>query len=466
MPDADSLRRILLPVLAILLAACWLGGGATEDPRSVDEWVILLSLPVLVLSVAILATRAQPLRWPERSGIAAVVAIAAVPLLQLLPISEGLWQSPAERAAMASDLANAGVTNPGWRWTLAPADTEHALWSLLPAMAALLAALALPSSQRRRVLQWIVALVFFNVVFAFFQVGLPRDSSLRLYPEFAGGFSGLLVNTNHQATACIIGTVLAVGLAMEARLRVQTGQARSHAPWWYAGMAVAFLLLVPLSTSRAGMVIALPALASALAFTGGLRVARIGRSKRATALAVGLAIIALVGVRSAMGWMAVDQAEEVRHTLSMATLDAGAQYAPLGSGIGSYTRAFEPLAPPSLWLATYINHAHNEYAQWWLTAGWLGMLPLTGVLFLLLILGGRILRLQGKRRQAVIAGACFVAILATLAHSWVDYPLRTLALMATVAALAGTMLAAIQDALEREGAHPPEPSAARAAAFD
>ncbi|GAB1407325.1 hypothetical protein MASR1M8_12440 [Thermomonas brevis] len=356
---------------------------------------------------------------------------------------------PDARQAVAQDLANAGVAPLAGHWTMAPDYTEQALWSMLPAVAMFLATLTLSANQRRRLLQLVLVLVLFNVGVAFFQAGLPRESSLRLYPTIIGGFGGLLVNTNHQGTACIIGMVIAVGLAVEAHLRVKSGQTRAQTPWWYIGLAAAFFLLVPLSTSRAAMVIALPALAAALIFTGGLRLARIGRSKRAAGMAIAAVVLAVLGVRGAMSWMEVDKAEEIRHTLATATAQLGAAYAPLGSGIGSYTEAFEPLMPSSLWLAPYINHAHNEYAQWWLTGGWLAMAVLAGVLVLLAILGWRLLSLPGRGRHAAIAGACFVAILAALAHSWADYPLRTTTLMATVAALAGVMLASLAEALDR-----------------
>ena len=450
MPDADTLRRLLLPAAVLLLVASWLGGGATEDPRPVDEWVLLLSLPVLALAVAVLTLDGSPSSAPVRWGIAGALLIAAVPLLQLLPVPAEIWQLSEARAAMAADLAAAGAAPVASRWSLTPGATEQAFWALMPALAALMAGLALSATQRRRLLQVVLALILFNVAFAFFQAGLPRDSSLRLYPDFIGGFGGLLVNTNHQATACIIGMVLAIGLAMEARLRARNGQARPHTSWWYWGAALALFLLVPLSTSRAGMAIALPALAAALVLTGALQIGRLGRSKRAAGIAIVLAVVAIVGVRAAMGWMAVDQAEELRHVLSSAAFDIGKQHAPLGSGIGSFRQAFEPDAPQALWLASYVNHAHNEYAQWWLTGGWLGMLVLAAVLAVLTWIGWRLMRLYGGSRHAALAGASYVAILAALAHSWADYPLRTTTLMAAVAAVAGVMLASLGEALERQ----------------
>src|SRR5690606_7045481 len=147
------------------------------------------------------------------------------------------------------------------------------------------------------------------------------------------------------------------------------------------------LLIVPLSTSRAGMAIALPILAMALAMTGTLRLGMIGRSKRATALAMGLALLAVIGVRAAMGWMAVDQAEELRHAMAVATIADGKAEAPLGGGVSSFVQIFAQAAPAQLRMASYVNHAHNEYAQWWLEAGWLGMAVLALALALLATAG-------------------------------------------------------------------------------
>lgn len=437
----DTARRLLLPVLLVLLVACWLGGGVTADDTSIDEWLQLLALPVLLLAVLVLVAQDSPL--PVRWGMAAVLLIAAVPALQLLPLPTSIWALPSARGALVADLAVAGVTVAP-HWSLAPYATERSLWALLPALAAFLAACALPTWQRRRLLQGVVVLIACNVVFAFFQAGLPPDSPLRLYQDFSNGFGGLLVNTNHQATACIIGMALSVGLATEARLRARHGQAHPHRYGWYLALAGCFLLMVPLSTSRAGMAIALPALGLVLLMAGLVSPARILRSRRALALTLASVLLAVIGVRAGLGWMAVDEAQEQRHAMVVVAVEAGKAQAPLGSGVGSFVEVFEQAAPLQLRLANYVNHAHNEYVQWWLSTGWLGMLVLGGVLALLGMTGWRILRSRGH--GAALAGAGFAALCAVLAHSWADYPLRTLTLMATTAAVAGVMLASVADA--------------------
>lgn len=442
---SESASRLLLPSLVTLLVACWLGGGVTVDDTSIDEWLQLLALPVLLLAAIVLVADGMPrfVRW----GVVLASLIALVPALQLLPLPAGTWAAPVARQALAADLTQAGVVIAP-RWSLVPSATEGALWALLPALAAFLAAAALSQNQRRRLLQAMILLVLFNVLFAFFQAGLPRDSELRLYRDFTAGFGGLFANTNHQATACIIGMVLAVGLAAEARLRARRGETHPHRRWWYLGLAAMFLLMVPLSTSRAGMAIALPVLALALVLTGTLRLGMVGRSKRATALALGLAVIAIIGARAAIGWMAVDQAEELRHVMATTTVAIGEAEAPLGSGIGSFVPVFAQAAPAQLRMASYINHAHNEYAQWWLESGWLGMAVLALALPLLATVGWRVIRSEG--RSAILAAACLAAICAVLAHSWADYPLRTITLMATTGALGGLMLASLSDARERK----------------
>ncbi|MFN7183331.1 MAG: O-antigen ligase family protein [Thermomonas haemolytica] len=191
----------------------------------------------------------------------------------------------------------------------------------------------------------------------------------------------------------------------------------------------------------------LPAFAAALLLTGLLRPRRILRSRRMAAIALAVLVLAVVGIRAGIGWMGVDALDEMRHTMATAALAIGRAEAPLGSGVGSFVPAFEQASPLSLRLPNYINHAHNEFAQWWMTSGWLGMLALAAVVVLLLAVGWRILCSEG--RQAVLAAACWVALVAVLAHSWVDYPLRTLTLMATCGALAGVMLAVVGDAHAR-----------------
>jgi O-antigen ligase len=444
MAFTDLLRRLLLPSLLVLLSACWLLGGVTTDASAADEWLQLLALPVLLVAIGILLEQG-PVGSLQRWALLVAGLVVLVPLLQLLPLPGAVWDVAPARAGLRADLAAAGVQAPSLHGSLSPAATEQSLWSLLPALALFIGALLLTPRQRVILVKAMLAVIAFNVLFAFFQAGLPNDSTLRLYSGGGIGFGGLLANTNHQATALIIGMLLAVGQAAHARHRGQAGRGHPHAWLLYAGFAAACLLLLPLTSSRAGMVIALPALAVVLVLTGAVTVRDIVRSRR-TWLSLALVLaIAVIGIRAGLGWMQVDQAEELRHVLAATSWRIGNQQAPWGSGMGSFVTVFAQSAPSSLWLDVYVNHAHNEYAQWWLEAGIPGMLALAASLGVLGVAGWRILQARGRDGDAILAAACFVAICAVLAHSAADFPLRTLTLMGTSAALAGLMLGALAD---------------------
>jgi O-antigen ligase len=243
--------------------------------------------------------------------------------------------------------------------------------------------------------------------------------------------------------------VLATGLGAETHFRAQREGAHPHAAWGYFLLAGVLLLATPLSTSRAGMAIALPAMALALLLSGAVPLRRMKRNKAALGMAAGMVLLVVLGMQAALGWMAIDLAEEQRHVFAEITFRLGLAHAPLGSGVGSFVPLFAAASPLQMQEAYYVNHAHNEYVQWWLETGWPGMLLLAGVLAVLAVAVKRLMQQRGRGSQAILAASAWVAIAAVLAHSWADYPLRTLSLMSTTAALAGVMLAALADIGQR-----------------
>lgn len=445
----DAVVWLHLALMFLVFVAAWLGGGVTEDSSSVDEWLQLLALPVLVMAVIILADRLPTDRLAQ-AGIGAMLLIVLVPALQLLPLPSQLWLSSPARASLAHDLAQAGVNRLSYLGTLAPQETEKGLWSLLPAIAFFLGGLALPSRTRRRALIVVVAIVLMNAVFAFYQAGLPPESELRLYqyPDGSAAFGGLLINHNHHATVLVIGMVLSVGLGIDAWRRRRGGQ------WlglylWHAGAALFCLLLIPLTGSRAGAALALPMLGAVLLLAGALPLERIKRSKGARFALAGVAFLALLGLWLMRGRIGDVMSADPRFAVANATFAMGGDYLPWGSGIGSFVEVFAQNAPNLLMMPAFANHAHNEYAEWWLTGGLPAMLALAVVLVVLTIAGLRILRLNGRSGDAVVAASCWVAIVTAVLHSWVDFPLRTTTVMTTVALMAGLMLASLSEARAR-----------------
>src|SRR5690606_4034235 len=94
------------------------------------------ALPVLVLALLALLRRNSVSAHPLAIGILA--AIAALPLLQLIPLPPGLWTALPGRSEPALALELAGIA-PGWTpLSLVPERTWRSFLALLPPAATFL----------------------------------------------------------------------------------------------------------------------------------------------------------------------------------------------------------------------------------------------------------------------------------------------------------------------------------------
>jgi len=430
--------------LVLLLPASWLLGGLTHDSSWHDEGLQLLALPALVAAVAVLV-RNPPQTRLARCALAVMLAAFAVVALQLVPLPEGLWKAVAPRAWLARDLATAGVAADVQHWTLTPHGTEVALWRMLPPLAAFLSGLALARGFRRGVLLCVALLALANLGLAFQQAGLPQNSPLRIYPVIDGVamFGGIFINQNHFATALVIAMTLALCLAVDAwRRRVRGTRKRELQALALVGLAAVCMAAVPLTASRAGIALVVPALLGGLVLTGLLRLDRL---LKRPVFAVTAALLAVAMAWVSLHWLAAVRGQDPRFLIADSTFRLGLSYLPWGSGAGSFTPVFETDLPEALWIPQIINHAHNEFAQWWLVGGLPALAVAAAGLAVFALAGLRLLRLHGRRSTAVIASGCWIAVAVALAHSWVDFPLGTTALAVTVSLLGGILFACLDE---------------------
>lgn len=448
--DANGLAAWLTAgSLILLLLASWPLGGLTHDSSWHDEGLQLLALPTLVVAVVVLV-RQPPQTRLARWALAIMLAACAVVALQLLPLPDGLWKAAAPRAELARDLAAAGVTSAAPRLTLTPYGTEAALWRMLPALAAFLAGLVLAHRFRRGLLLAVALLALANLGLAFQQSGLPQGSPQRIYPVIDGVvmFGGVFINQNHFATALIIAMALTLCLAFDAwRRRIPGTRRRELQALALAGLAAVCMAAVPLTGSRAGIALVPPALLGGLVLTG---VLRLDRLLKRPAFAVTAALLTVAVAWVFLHWLAVAKAQDPRFLIADSTFRLGLSYLPWGSGAGSFTPVFETDLPKALWVPQYVNHAHNEFAQWWLVGGLPAVVVVGAGLFVFALAGLRVLQLQGRRSEAVLAAGCWMAVAATMVHSWVDFPLGTTALAVTVAMLGGILFACLDELDDRE----------------
>ena len=414
-------ERIFLLATASYLALAFATGGGSQDHGFDDAIVQWLALPFAAVAAWRLANNgiARELRWP----IAVACAIVVLPLLQLLPLH------PA-RVELARDLAVAGVHAPA-RWSLSRNGSLHAWSSLLPAFAIFLAACSLPREAHRPLLKLLAWLAGASLLLGFIQLGLPQDSVLNPFPQWSPALGGVFANPNHQAIMLGIGAVIAFLLGREAWSNAARRRTLPVLALWSCGLACVAAL--PMTGSRAGLLISLAALAAAVLLRdpGSIRSMPMPRK----ALVAAAAMFGLAAVFLAWRWMQVDAIDENRSAMRAATWALGWRHAPLGAGFGSFVPLFEQEGPARLLGPEFINHAHNEYVQWWLEGGVPAALLLAGALVLLGSALRRLWRMRARGRQDAPALACALGIAMLLAHSWVDFPLRTPALMSVAAVL-------------------------------
>lgn len=436
-PGAASGRVLAVGALALLVSALLLG-GATREGELVTAFVRLLSLPVLLVAAARLAANPPPgARWP----LMILAAVVAVPAIQLIPLPPGLWSILPGRGPIAETYLAAGIALPWAPLSLTPDATWNSLLALLPPAAMFMAVLALDVPTRRAFVPWVLAVVAASIVLGILQVADGPDSGLRPYETTnASAAVGFFANRNHQASLLIAALPLAAFWTLSWLKRTEGH--RMLVVLLGAGLALGIIAGVGVSTSRAGVLLLVPAGIGCLLLV--LRSLGIRVSRRAVIIAAAVAVLGVLpalgfGLVQILGELPQSMATDARVTAAPAIAVAGATYLPFGSGLGSFDPVYRMLETPEAMTNAFLNHAHNDYLEVWLETGLFG--PVLIVLFFawLGVRGARLWRAPGVGGSLALAASLSVLLVAL--HSVVDYPLRTAAMATLFAFACGCLVA-------------------------
>lgn len=420
--------RVAIATL-VLLAFSFVLGGASRQHEVRLALIELAALPTLVLALLALTRRTL---WPRhRLACAILAAVAAVPLLQIIPLPPQVWSQLPGRQELVATLAIADLP-PGWStWSLTPDRTWRSFLALLPPAAVFLGVLTASGEERLKLikLMWIGT----TVAIALGALQFASDSdAFYLWPTTdAGNVVGFFANRNHMATLCL--TILPFAAVLGAAV-LRRGGRRDGMMLWLGLLFIALVILtLGAARSRAGVILLGPALGASL-IAGWIASGR-GWPKPlflagAGVAVVGLMALAVFALGPVMERFDTVGAKEGRFENWPTVLEAADTYLPVGSGIGSFDTVFRSVEPLALLDATFFNQAHNEYLETWLETGWIGVF----VLIAFFIWYGRrswTAWRAGLSTDRDIQRAASVAILIVLLHSTVDYPLRTEA-MATL----------------------------------
>ena len=419
-----------LPYTSLVVVLAMLFGGGGYQGWS-DAVVQLAALPLLAW--ALFKLTPSQLGRGGQSAIVLLCAILALPLLQLIPLPPSLWSSLPGRGEYAAAYEAAGIAVPWLPISLDPSATWLGLLSLLPATAIFLAMLSLEQRSRRILIVLIFIVVFANVLLDLQQTWDGPDSPLRFYAiTNLDRAVGLFANANHNAallySAIPFAAAWAIGLVHD------NGRGRR------IGLALLALLMfmtiigVTLTQSRAGM---------ALLFGAGLssvllvwRHDRGQSGRRLLLVAIGANLVALL-LAFQLGFVALMQRTEeqglkdLRWPAAQVTSEAAIANLPLGSGFGTFVPVYDRFAPRTLIGERYLNHAHDDWLELWLTGGVPAIALAIAFLAWLAASTVRLWRSGQPERPVldlVLAQAAPIVIVLLLLHSALDYPLRIPAL--------------------------------------
>lgn len=432
----------------LLLALSFVFGGASREHALRLALVELAALPLLVMSADRLLRSGE---WKShRFALGLLGAFIAIPLIQLIPLPPAIWTSLPGRSEMVLALELAGI-QPAWApLTVTPDLTWQSVLAILPPAAMFLAVLGSSQAQTARMLAFYLVAAVVSVLLGAVQLA-SGDTRFYLWATTAAGsVTGFFANRNHLATLLLACLPFAAVFGA-AVLRRRSEQ---RLPLWFGALFMG-LVVVGLAAirSRAGVILFGPvAVASLLAAWIAAGRGRPGPGLIALTGGVAAAIgaVAILALPPILARFDVQSAPEGRFEGWPIVASAADSWLPVGSGIGSFDAVYRSVEPLDQLDPTFFNHAHNEYLETWLEAGWFG----AALIIAFLIWYGRRLWAAwraGPSRERDLQRAASIALLAMLVHSGVDYPLRTAAL-AVLFALCAAILEKAGQPTERERA--------------
>ena len=419
-------RNLGLLASGFLVAALFLGGG-TRAGFFGDVVLQVVAVALLLVAFWALANRREPPLGPQAKRQILVV-LAVVPTICLLQLFPWTWLHD---GSLGGSIPLSVSTN----------STFLAALSALPGIAIFVSVVQLPQSERRRII--IAALVagIVSVFVGLLQVAQGPQSALRFYTftnvtEAVGFFA----NRNHFSALLYVLFMFATALAVHA------AGIFGVTPWRHkfdrsvilplvlsVVMVVVLLAAQSYARSRAGLGLTIVALiGGALLSVGASRQSMHGSRKVLFgAILLGVMIGAQFSLYRVLQRFDTDPLEDARLPFARNTFEAAKEYLPFGSGLGTFMPVYNAvLRPTDALLDKFANRAHNDFLEGLLETGIVGVLLAIAFLLWFVLRAAYVWkRSESDTLDSLICRAATISIVLLLAHSMVDYPLRTTGLL-------------------------------------
>lgn len=431
---AHYLRVALIPIYLLL---CLVLGGASGGGILVNMLLQLIAIPIILWSL--LARRGTPLPSGARLLVFLLFLSVLLVMLQLVPLPPSVWTSLPGRQPFADGFRLLGQPLPWMPLSLAPHRTiSSALWTL-PAVAVFLGMIRLGGFKPSWIAWTLVTVTSIGVALGALQVSGGHDSPLYFYEISNRGLAtGFFANSNNMAEMLVVTIPFLGALYLGALKGRQSLQKSSGLFVVLAGALSVLLVGVAVNGSLAGIGLAIPASAATA-----LMIAFRRRALPLWALGVGALLLAasaaaVLSAPSQSSLLAEEatRGEDSRLSQLKSSISAAKDFMPVGSGIGTFPEIYPRYEDPAKVTRWYLNHVHNDYVELGMETG------MPGIILMLLFLSWWGWRVYAVWRADVpdhFARAATIGSAVILAHSLVEFPLRTGAISALFAVCCALM---------------------------
>ena len=421
-------------VAPLYLLACLLLGGRAQGVWQ-NALLQMLGLAIIAWAAAwpppdVFPRSARPLLWIAFAAIAVVA-------LQCIPLPPSIWAHGA-RQRIAEGYMLLGQPVPILPISLTPYKSLSSLLSLIPPLAIFCAIARLRAYRSAWLAAALLGGTIAGILLGILQVvGTAANPRWYPYPETNFGAAvGFFANANHMAMLLVIALPFAAAIGSAGSQRsLQRASALLAA---LAGVGLLLLMGIALNGSIAAFALAPPVLAASalILLRPSPSVRRVIGFAAVAMLAGGLVLLSTSSIGATKVGSDAREAVASRTEILRTTGRAIADYFPAGSGLGSFRQVYRSYESPDAVTNEYVVHAHNDYAELVLELGAAGLV-LIGMFLAWWAAAVWGVWARGEGGPYVRAASIASAVL--LAHSLVEFPLRTAALAAVFATCMGLL---------------------------
>jgi O-antigen ligase len=428
------LRQAIVPAFLVF---CLLFGGASAAGFWENMGLQIAAVAIICWSFIVRSSTPVPPSGRQLIALAALMVLAG--LLQLIPLPPAVWTALPGRDAVARGFELVGQPLPRLPLSLAPARTIASLLWLLPSIA-ILVGIVLLGYFRASWIAWAIAAVSaVSVAVGALQIAGGDASPWYFYRITNYGVgTGFFANANHLATLLVVTIPFLAALYLNATRKGRSAQRASGMLVILIGSLAVLMVGIVINRSLAGMGLMVPSAVASLLMI-------LSRKRKLPAWSAAVVVLFLAGAVAAVYYAPISNnltSESARSDPSSRFQSfqigskAAADYMPFGSGIGTFPQIYPSYEDPATISRFYMNHVHGDYIELALETG------VPGIALILLFLVWwmrRTLTIWRAGERDHFALAATIASGVILAHSLVDYPLRTAAIEAVFAACCALM---------------------------